>query len=225
MHKKILVLQFTTGISPQQSQDCFAIMCPDVDFVFINASIHNCAELHVKDFSGIIIGGSGAFYLSKGDGKTTWLPQIFALIDQALLQNVPFLGICFGFQILALHQGATIVQQPGMAEVGTFEVITLPAATADPIFSLLPVSFLAQFIHKDSACNFPPQLELLSCSEKNSCNAFRIQNKKAWGVLFHPELNAEMMQERLALFPEYVPNAVVRESSEISGFLTIFSRM
>jgi GMP synthase-like glutamine amidotransferase len=232
--QKILVIQFSLDQSKEHAQECFKETCPQADFVFFNAIEDDFTQINLENFSGVIVGGSGQFYLSKGDGHDTWLPKVFKLVDTIFATDIPALGICFGSQILAMHQGAQIVSDPAMHEAGTLESSLLEDAAADIIFSNVPGKFMAQFGHKDTPINLPDHFVILSKSEKVFCNAFRVGNKKIWGVLFHPELSSTRTKERMAMFPSYVGeaenfedyvNRIVQDSPETGKILSNFVRV
>lgn len=230
--KKVLVVQFTSGVAQEHAQRCFMDSCPDTSFIFVHGVESDCSQIDLADISHIIIGGSGAFYLSQGDGATTWLPSIFSLLDNAFEKNIPVLGICFGFQILALHQGARVVHNADAEEVGTFLTYCYPAAASDTLFSALPQQFFSQLIHKDVVEALPSSIEQLSYSDRVQCSGFKVAGRSAWGVLFHPELTAQTARERLSMFPEYIQEETgsvdqfikthIAESPETSKLLQVF---
>jgi GMP synthase (glutamine-hydrolysing) len=230
--KKVLVVQFTSGVAQEHAQRCFIDSCPDTTFAFVHGVESDCSQIDLADISHIIIGGSGAFYLSQGDGATTWLPSIFSLLNNAFEKDIPILGICFGFQILALHQGARVVHNADAEEIGTFLTYSYPAAANDKLFSVLPQQFFSQLIHKDVIEAPPSSIERLSYSDRVQCNGFKVAGRSAWGVLFHPELTAQTARERLSMFPEYIQaetgsvdqfiQSHIIESPETSKLLRVF---
>lgn len=231
---KVLVVQFSVDSSKEHAQKCFKNICSDADFVFFNAILDNFNTINLDDFVGIVLGGSGQFYLSKGDGENTWLPKVFNLLDRVVEKNIPTMGICFGSQILALHQGGKVVCDPAMQETGTFEVELSQDAEEDPIFSQLPQKFMVHLGHKDTPSDLPPHIIPLAKSSKVPWSAFRVAGKKIWGFMFHPELDKETMRERMAMFPSYVQDGedfdnylsrIVKDTPETAKILSIFARL
>lgn len=230
--KQILVVQFRDDASEAHEQACYATMLPahQERILYRNALRDNLALIPTEDIGAIILGGSGQFYVSNGDGEGAWREQAYAFIDRALTQDIPLLGVCFGFQLLAAHQGARVVRDPAMSEVGSFQTSILPAAIDDPLCINLPERFLAQFGHKDTAVDFPDHLVPLAKTERVVCAAFRVADKNAWGVLFHIELNQKHMGERLRLFPHYVKDqngleetlALFQDTPEAASMLVRF---
>lgn len=204
----ILILQFRTDQSEAHEQKCFqeqlgAIVAPH-SLLFWNAITHPVtSKLLKEDIFGIIMGGSGEFYLGKNDGKDTWLPPTFRFLESILKKNIPLLCLCFGFQILALHEGATIIANPDMEEIGAFPITTLPSAADDPLFSSAPLQFPAHLAHKETVINLPPHLVPLARSDRVEYQVYRMHGKRAWGILFHAELNKKQMTERFFLYLDH----------------------
>ena len=210
--KKLLFVQFRTDASREHEQGCVRELLGihDDRIVFVSAVLESLPDLDDPAIAGVVLGGSGEFFLSEDDGKGTWRDATFAYIDEILMRDIPLLGICFGYQFLAMHQGGHIVRDPALAEVGSFPVVPLPAAADDAIFSNLPEQCMVQLGHKESIVDMPNHLIPLVRSERIDAEVFRIEGKRAWGVLFHLELTKQSMSERLDLFPNYAasPEAV-----------------
>lgn len=231
MLKKILVIQFSLDESREHAQLCLRESCPEAELVFVNAVENDVSQINPEKYDGVILGGSGQYYLSNGDGLDSWLAPVFKFLDVVFEKNIPTIGICFGCQILALYQGGKVVRDENLRQSGSLESYVLLGATTDPIFSNLPEKFLANFGHKDTPIDLPDHLVPLTKSDKVSCTAFRVAEKKVWGVLFHPELNSERMRERLVMSPSYAGNVedlkqyidmAVKESPEANGLLAAF---
>lgn len=231
MLKKILVIQFSLDKSREHAQLCLRESCPNAELTFINAVENDVSEINPENYNGVILGGSGQYYLSKGDGLDSWLTPVFKFLDIVFEKNIPTVGICFGCQILALYQGGKVVRDENLRQSGSLESYVLSGASTDPIFSNLPATFLANFGHKDTPINLPDHFVPLTKSDKVSCTAFRVADKKIWGILFHPELNSHRNRERLAMLPDYMGNAqdlneyienAVKETPEANRLLAAF---
>ena len=86
----------------------------------------------VEQATGIVLGGSGAFYASAGDmphfdAYMTWLSETVAT-------QIPILGICYGHHCLARALGAELFHGPENAEVGSYWLDTCDAASDDLLF-------------------------------------------------------------------------------------------
>ncbi|HAD04899.1 MAG: hypothetical protein A2005_09175 [Desulfuromonadales bacterium GWC2_61_20] len=102
------------------------------------------------------------------------------------------LGICLGGQLLAAVAGGRCTSG-ARGEKGLSLVNLTAAATAnDPLLAGLPQSFYAFQWHNDSF-DPPPAATLLASSAICPGQAFRFGN--AWGVQFHPEVDAVIVAD------------------------------
>ena len=137
-------------------------------------------------FAGIVMTGSHAMVADR----ERWSERLVPWLRQVVAKGIPFLGICYGHQLLAHALGGKVADHPGGPEVGTVGVTRLGAAAADPLFGQLPETFPAQVTHGQSVLKLPPGAILLASSDHEPHQAFRI-GEGAWGVQFHPEFSAE----------------------------------
>lgn len=139
---------------------------------------------------GVVITGSHAMvtdHLPWSDLILDWIPGI-------IKEKIPFLGICYGHQLLAEAMGGEVGYHPGGKEIGTVDIRLFPAGGEDPLFKALPGRFPAHVTHSQSVLRQPPGAVPLAFNEFEPCHAFRMGNC-AWGVQFHPEYNTDIMKE------------------------------
>lgn len=230
--KNILLVQFRTDQSEAHERDCFkeAFSDHNVTFESVNAVKNALSGDMLEGKDGVILGGSGEFYLSQGDGKDTWAPKAEDFIKRTLDKNVPTLGICFGYQMLGKAMGGDVVRDPESMETGTFAVTSLPGANDDPLFTGVPETFEAQLGHKDVLVGLNGNTFSLAESEKVHPQGFRVKGVDAWGVLFHPELNTERMKQRISMFEGYLPpdakiEDVFKDTPEAAKVLDNFAQI
>jgi len=133
----------------------------------------------------LLVGGSGDYSVLDP------LPQIDAFVGvliDAVEREVPTFASCFGFQALARGLGGIIVRDKANAEVGSYDLETLPLAATDPLFSAMPRHFVAQLGHTDRAETLPGSLLPLARSERVAFQAFRVAEAPVYGTQFHPEM-------------------------------------
>ncbi len=136
---------------------------------------------------GIIITGSHEPVTDLAD----WSERTATWLVQAIKQDIPILGICFGHQILAHALGGSVGNTPAGPEFGTVKVSLTTAAKDDPIFKDLPQIIQVQTSHYQSALDLPSGSTILAFSQKEPHAAVRFR-PNVWGVQFHPEFDADI---------------------------------
>ncbi len=133
----------------------------------------------------IILGGP----MSANDAEMT--PEL-ALIERALRDNVPLLGICLGSQLIAKALGARVYRNSAL-EIGWEPVFFTDSARINPVFGQIPSP--STFFHwHGETFDLPRGAEWLAWSEKTPHQAYRY-GSKVYGLQFHPEVTAEMIED------------------------------
>lgn len=143
-----------------------------------------------EELAGIIVTGSHAMVTNN----YKWINNAKNWIRKIIQKNIPYLGICFGHQLLAKALGGRVDFHPDGEEIGTVKINLLNQADSDPIFSQLPKKFFAHTSHSQTVIRLPKIAIRLAKSSYDSTHAFRIGDN-AWGVQFHPEFNVDIMKE------------------------------
>ncbi len=121
-------------------------------------------------------------------------------LAEALRREMPILGICLGAQLLARALGAEV--RPGeRPEIG-FAHIDVHDPTDPIVGGLAPRADVLHW-HGD-VFDLPEGARSLASSAVTEHQAFRVGN--AWGVLFHPEADARLVEAWLQV-PEMVMEA------------------
>ena len=149
---------------------------------------------------GLLIGGSGSFYVSKRDLPTH--DAFMGLLREVVVLRKPTFASCFGYQSLVEALGGEVVHDPPRTEVGTFTLTLTEAGRGDPLFGALPATFTAQQGHKDRAHRHPPGLDNLAQSERAPLQALRVPGAAIWATQFHPELDRRTNLERFDRYLE-----------------------
>ncbi len=149
------------------------------------ASLPDCDEL-----AGVVVMGSHAMVSDRED----WSERLAVWIRRLVAEQVPFLGICYGHQLLAHALGGEVGYHPGGPEVGTRTITLLPTADDDPLFADVPESFLGHTTHSQTVLRLPPDAVALARNEHEPHHALRV-GACAWGVQFHPEFDEAVMTD------------------------------
>lgn len=161
--------------------------------------------------SAVIVLG-GAMGVNDTD-KYPFLLEVKLFIGKVVAEGIPFLGICLGGQLLADIFGAPVTSGKN-CEKGSLAVTLTPAGAADPLFAGIDGSFTTFQWHNDTFA-IPQGGVLLVSSPVCPNQAFR-HGKSAYGLQFHPEMNAETVDVWARWTEETAPRA--------DEFLAAFAR-
>jgi GMP synthase (glutamine-hydrolysing) len=118
-----------------------------------------------------------------------------ALLRDIVAARIPFLGICFGHQMLAQALGGDVQRNPFGREIGT---VRLTRVADDPVlFTGLPRTFDVHETHVDAVVKLPPGAQVLARTDRDPAAVFRA-GALVRGVQFHPEFDADVIRGYLA---------------------------
>lgn len=144
----------------------------------------------------VVMGGPQTVYQLD---RYPYLREEIALIEDALRENKPILGVCLGSQLLAAALGARVYRNE-TREIGWYRVTLAAAATEDRLLRGLPPEFVAAHWHSD-IFDLPAGAVALASSEKTPVQGFRFGDK-AYGLLFHAEMTNEILEALVGEFGE-----------------------
>jgi len=163
------------------------------------------------DASGLVImGGPMGVYERKA---YPFLSDEMKLIEQALHQGKPTLGICLGSQLLAAALGAEVVKGK-RKEIGWYPVSLTKEAATDPLFKGVAPYFTAYHWHGD-IFPLPSGAVPLVSSTLTECQAFRY-GEKSYGLLFHMEVTEGLIREMVGTFASELEEVSI-DPGEIVG--------
>lgn len=143
----------------------------------------------VLGYDALMVGGSGDFYVSKGN--LPGFAHVLELLRDVVASGHPIFASCFGFQLIVVALGGDIVHDQDGMEVGTYDLTLTEAGREDELLGTLPSQFRAQLGRKDRAAQLPAGCVNLAFSERSPFQAMRIPGKPIWATQFHPELSGE----------------------------------
>jgi GMP synthase (glutamine-hydrolysing) len=151
----------------------------------------------------LVMGGPMGVYEVE---RYPYLADEQRLIEQALREGVPVLGVCLGSQLLAATLGARVAPGP-RKEIGWFEVTASEAAADDPLLGRAPSKFVALHWHGD-VFDLPSGAVSLARSELTLHQAFRF-GARAHGLLFHLEAQPDQIEKMTREFADELSTAGV----------------
>lgn len=140
----------------------------------------------LTDSLGVIVTGSASSVVDM----EPWMERTVACLLDLVRDEVPLLGICFGHQLLGHALGGRVARNPRGREMGTVDLTLL---SSDPVIGGAG-SWRVNSTHLDSVVTLPPTAKLLGATRLEPHAAVRF-GVNAWGVQFHPEIDAEVMVE------------------------------
>jgi len=144
----------------------------------------------------VILGGAESVYQLD---RYPYLRDEIALIQNALAENKPVLGVCLGSQLLAAALGSQ-VRRGTQREIGWYPVRLNEAASDDRLMRGLPREFVAMHWHSDIH-DLPSGATSLASSDLTPVQAFRY-GANAYGLQFHAEMTREILLGLVTKFGE-----------------------
>lgn len=138
-----------------------------------------------KEFDRIIVSGSKTSALEKAP----WVDHLVEFIQATLAARKPFLGVCFGHQMLARSIGGTqILGKAAQPEFGWSEIKVLESSD---LMKGLGSSFYSFSAHYEEVSKLPPGMKKLAESDLCPIQACQLEDLPVFGIQFHPEKSAE----------------------------------
>ena len=150
----------------------------------------------LDEYSALVVMG-GIMSATSDDGFPARRAEL-ALLEHALAESVPTLGVCLGAQLLAAAAGGRVYRGDEL-EIGWRPVILTPEAASDPLLAGIgnPVEVFQW--HGDTF-DLPPDAVWLGKSSAYPNQAFRV-GAAAWGLQFHVEIDDDTVESWLASSP------------------------
>jgi GMP synthase (glutamine-hydrolysing) len=166
------------------------------------------AQPTIDRYRGLVVLG-GPMNVEDQD-RRPHLKTELRVIEEALRQQKPVLGICLGAQLLAHVLGAP-VRRLADPEIGWYDLATTEAGRADPVLGVLGAG-APVFQWHGRAFDLPVGAVQLARTDSCEHQAFR-WGASAYGFQFHLEAEAALIERWLAL-PEYRDELAARGRDE-----------
>lgn len=164
---------------------------------FVNFERQPDAQPNMDRYDGLIVLG-GPMNVEE-QATRSHLRTELEVIEQALKQDKPVLGICLGAQLLAHALGAA-VERHRQPEIGWYELETNAHGRADPVVSGLGLRAPVFQWHSRSFA-IPHGATHLATTQTCTNQAFRYGNS-AYGFQFHLEMDQALIERWVGL-PHY----------------------
>ena len=136
----------------------------------------------------------GSFSNAYAEHTRPWVAAEIDYIGGLMDASIPYLGVCFGGQLLSEALGGSVERAPaGRDEIG---VVTISEDAG------LPIPTGPWFTWHEDRIVLPAGVEVLAQND-NAVQLFRHGN--AVGTQFHPEADVELVSNWLRIGPDHVP--------------------
>ncbi|MGL5805590.1 MAG: glutamine-hydrolyzing GMP synthase, partial [Xenococcaceae cyanobacterium] len=98
--------------------------------------------------------------------------------------GIPILGVCYGMQLMVKQLGGTVEK----AKRGEYGKASLTIDDPTDLLTNVENESTMWMSHGDSCTNLPEGFTVLAHTDNTSCAAIAHQEKKLYGVQFHPEV-------------------------------------
>ena len=132
-------------------------------------------EMLARRPAAIILSGGPASVYS--DGAPSMSPELFSA-------GVPVLGICYGFQLMALALGGAVAR----TDVAEFGRTAVTLREQSELLAGQPREQLVWMSHRDAVVEAPPGFDVIASSEAAQVAGFEQPPARLYGVQWHPEV-------------------------------------
>jgi GMP synthase (glutamine-hydrolysing) len=143
------------------------------------------AEVAAMNPVGIVLSGGPSSVYEPGSPD----------LDPGILDlGIPVLGICYGFQVMARHLGGEVAQT-GLREYGA--TVLSVSGDGGTLLAGQPPEQTVWMSHGDSVSHAPAGFEVLASSASTPVAAFASDERRLYGVQWHPEVGHSEFGQRV----------------------------
>jgi len=176
----------------------------DADLVEFDVTERELPE-HFAFDACLVTGSRASVYWDE-----PWIADLEAWVDDAVDEGLPFLGVCFGHQLLAHALGGT-VESMGEYEIG---YRTVEHDGANALLAGIDEEFTVFTTHSDHVAELPPGATQFA---ENDYGVHGFRKDDVFAVQFHPEYDtdtAEMVTSGKDLPDERIKRVISGINSE-----------
>jgi GMP synthase (glutamine-hydrolysing) len=127
------------------------------------------------DIKGVILSGSPCSVRDAGAPT----------VDLKVFENVPVLGVCYGAQLIAQQHGGNVLPSHSR-EYGRARLTSVDHHSE--LLKEISLDTQVWMSHADTITNIPSDFEVIASTPSVAIAAYKVKNKKIWGIQFHPEV-------------------------------------
>jgi len=159
---------------------------------YVNFGRYPDARPDLSGYDGLVILG-GPMNVGQVDDYPHLATEL-EMVRQALVMDIPTLGICLGAQLIAKALGAQVMQNP-VKEIGWYDVSVTREGKTDPLFAHFRETEKIFQWHSDT---FEIPEGGVHLAESPTCRhqAFRV-GKRVYGFQFHMEVDERLIERWL----------------------------
>ncbi len=151
-------------------------------------------------YAGFVVGGSpfNTTDPAPSEAQRRLERDLEAVAAAAAASRVAAMFTCYGIGVVTRMLGGTVGDEFPEGTMAT-EVALTGDGRADPVFGVLPETFLAFTAHKESTATVPRDAVLLATNAACPVQAYRV-GERLYATQFHPELTARDFTERMVFY-------------------------
>jgi GMP synthase (glutamine-hydrolysing) len=127
------------------------------------------------DIKGVILSGSPCSVRDAGAPT----------VDLKPFENIPVLGVCYGAQLIAQQHGGNVLPSHSR-EYGRARLTSVDHHSE--LLKEISLDTQVWMSHADTITNIPSDFEVIASTPSVAIAAYKVKNKKIWGIQFHPEV-------------------------------------
>jgi GMP synthase (glutamine-hydrolysing) len=225
--RRLVVLQHAPHEGPSRVQSAFerAGFGVEIMRLYLGAPVPETTD----GMDALLVLGGSMGVGDVGDPRYPFLRPEIALLERAVADDFPTLGVCLGSQLLARAAGARVYpNQPGAAlvrEVGWGAVHFVRSPAEEPVLAGLDSTEMMLHWHGDTF-DLPRGATLLASTLHCQNQMFRLGTRQ-FGVQFHPEIDEADIEVWIREDAEYIegalgPTGAARIAADTKRFMPRF---
>lgn len=152
----------------------------------------------IDGFDAVLVGGSSDASVLEPDNYP-FVNDAQDLLRYCIDLKLPTFCSCFGHQLAVKALGGEVIRDQREFEMGSLPIRLTDAARQDLLYHDTPNPFLAVAVHRERATLVPDGCTLLAYTEP-CIHSFKVDNAPFWTTQFHPEVDKQVLIERLSLY-------------------------